>query len=1238
MNYQVTLSNGHILFIEAKDVIQASELAEKKIRNSSLNSPYMPFNDAPFVLKVEIPDSMESETNHALSSLKEAVGGDIRLFVFDRLKYDSLEEMDKCFSAEQIDSIALAIYNIEAKNQGIIIGDQTGIGKGRQAAGIIRYAIVNGFNPIFLTEKPNLFSDLYRDLVDINSGGFIPFIVNNKSKDTHMRNESNEVVYSSEPGVVKQKIFNSSKLPKKFDYIVTTYSQFNTPSDWQIKGKSIKQEFLSQVGENNIFILDESHNTSGNSGIGLLLKSILYTAKGCVFLSATFAKRPDNMPIYGSKTAMQDAGLSAENLTAAIERGGVALQEVISSQLVKEGQMIRRQRTFEGVEVNYITLSENQKLHYAACNSLTSIMRQIIEFQKSYVTPAIKELDNASKLIGSDVTQKKGTSKAGVTNSPYFSKLFNVINQMLFTLKAEDVAKQAIKRLNQGMSVVIAFGNTMESFYNDYDLDTVINCDFSEVLKRGLDSIFKITTTDIMGVKTHSYLNPMELGVDVYEEYRTILENIQKVSIGFSASPIDVVTKILKDEGYKVGEVTGRKRYIQFDKSFVSGKILNRNLEPRKTTFQKFQDNEYDVLLINQAGSTGASAHAIPTEKISRNKVKRRCMIVLQAELDINKEVQKRGRIHRTGQIFKPIYDYVNSEIPAEKRLVMMLKSKLKSLDANTSSDQKNSEAILESPDFLNKIGDKIITTWLSENDEINKLLDNPLKIGDKQQSSKIIQGAALKVSGRIAILETSDQERFYSEVLSRYTKEVKRLKSTDEYDLEMTELNLQAKTLDKNILIGGKNSSSLFGGDVFIEKIEANNLKKPLSKSEIQLIISEKLGSSSPKQIQDKLIEEINHYYSTTIKDLGNKLNEELKDILNKGISSPIYRRLEKDNPNLSATKLFELFNNEVNKGIIAKQNNLENKLNSLKHNVLIVFEQLKIGQSVKYGPHNNSSRAIFTGFDIASSEKGNPFAPSKITANFIVASPVRSIGLPLSGDTGNEVRTISSTSKYIRQDYLTDWTEHIKLMSKNRHIRYVLTGNLLKAVGNVNNGNLINYSLEGGGNNKGLLLPLDFDITNVVQSNFISVPATKAKSVIKSISSGVVSVNEQDVYFYKKSNQLNFSVPLSGKKGAMYYKNTEILKCIKDGNFHSISSRMEAQIIDLDKLLLILENMGYSINMSKSSYITQFGSQPETKIEKWKVLKVEASKLLRKSNKLKKAKAIAVALKLKLALLKIA
>ena len=54
-------------------------------------------------------------------------------------------------------------YNIGARHESMVCSDETGVGKGRQAAGIVRYAKENWRLPIFFTEKKNLFSDFYRD-------------------------------------------------------------------------------------------------------------------------------------------------------------------------------------------------------------------------------------------------------------------------------------------------------------------------------------------------------------------------------------------------------------------------------------------------------------------------------------------------------------------------------------------------------------------------------------------------------------------------------------------------------------------------------------------------------------------------------------------------------------------------------------------------------------------------------------------------------------------------------------------------------------------------------------------------------------------------------------------------------------------------------------------------------------------------------------------------------------------
>ncbi|MDI9872755.1 strawberry notch-like NTP hydrolase domain-containing protein, partial [Flectobacillus roseus] len=158
----------------------------KKLMDIALGMKY-PVLSQGQSLDVDTPDSMAFEINQALQNLKQAIGGDVDTFVQGRLKYLTKAALYKALSAEQIDATALAIYNIEAKNQGIIIADQTGIGKGRIAAAMIRYATKQGYRPVFITEKPNLFSDLYRDMDDIGSKSLNPFIVNARDAKTQIK-------------------------------------------------------------------------------------------------------------------------------------------------------------------------------------------------------------------------------------------------------------------------------------------------------------------------------------------------------------------------------------------------------------------------------------------------------------------------------------------------------------------------------------------------------------------------------------------------------------------------------------------------------------------------------------------------------------------------------------------------------------------------------------------------------------------------------------------------------------------------------------------------------------------------------------------------------------------------------------------------------------------------------------------------------------------------------------------
>lgn len=80
------------------------------------------------------------------------------------------------------------------------------------------------------------------------------------------------------------------------------------------------------------------------------------------------------------------------------------------------------------------------------------------------------------------------------------------------------------------------------------------------------------------------------------------------------------------------------------------------------------------------------------------------------------------------------------SSIPAEQRLQMMFKNKLKSLDANTTSSQKSKFNEMEVTDFMNKYGDDVTWSYMLEHLDLEERLGDPLKIlGDegKKENSR---------------------------------------------------------------------------------------------------------------------------------------------------------------------------------------------------------------------------------------------------------------------------------------------------------------------------------------------------------------------------------------------------------------------------------------------------------------------------------------------------------------------
>src|SRR5574343_1216837 len=97
---------------------------------------------------------------------------------------------------------------------------------------------------------------------------------------------------------------------------------------------------------------------------------------------------------------------------------------------------------------------------------------------------------------------KKGTADLGVNNASYFSKVFNIVNQLLLAVKVPHVIPMILEELSAGRKPFITLSSTMEAMLDDLDLDfdQEIEPDFRYVLKRGLDGVLRYTKKTASGV------------------------------------------------------------------------------------------------------------------------------------------------------------------------------------------------------------------------------------------------------------------------------------------------------------------------------------------------------------------------------------------------------------------------------------------------------------------------------------------------------------------------------------------------------------------------------------------------------------------------------------------------------------------------------------------------------------------------------------------------------------------
>lgn len=1226
---------------------------DKSVRGLSTEKvTYTPKSGNPFTLKAVMPADQQEAVNKNLEKL-----GDADQFLVDELGYNDKDDLYSHLAAEQVDSVALALQQAK-KGNAFIIGDMTGIGKGRQAASLIRYAKKQGQVPVYFTKTAGLLSDVYRDLVDIGSPELRPFVFGS-AKEAAITDSDGNLVFAlpskSEVKRVLDYIEKNGKLPDEYDYVLTTYSQVSNgvyefdengarKEKKLAKGKTFgaaalsgqrRRDAIEKLMGNAYLILDESHTAGGNSGQGNYFQHIIQKAKNVTFFSATFAKRPDNMPIYALRTAMNEGGMKSSDLIDAVKRGGATLQEIMSQTLTQCGQMIRRERDMTGVTIDWKAIDDPERVQEQReqYDSIIGLFNDIINFQKKYVSSYVDERNDELAAIQSTMGIKKGTAALGIKNQPFASKAFNTVQQVLLSLKAKSAAERAIDYLKQGMKPVIALNNTNESQTGNLALGEEMDApDLGTSLKKGLEGTLRYTQKDAKDNSESGYIKLSDLGDEAVEAYHELEKKIEQTSTGLSLSPIDVIKNELQKAGYKVGELTGRQTEFVYNDNGTVTKVKRADTDKKKLA-RDFNDGKIDALILNKSAATGISLHASSKYKDQKKRV----MIVAQQQLDVNDEVQMRGRIDRTGQVARGAYEYVVSLIPAEQRLLMMFKAKLKSLDANTTSSQKSKFNEMEVADITNKYGDKVVREYMAEHLDLYARMADPFGweksngedlsridpqtlvasgggVGDGEAGAD-----ASKLLGRMALLRVSEQEKMLQEIGELYANEIQRLNEMGENDLEITELPLKAKTIRKEVWKQGAEpgGDNAFADNTYIEKVNMAILKKPMKASEVKASQDGLTGGKTWDEYKTDKKAAVKEYFDQKIADETQKYEERAVKVATKAKEKYIKdaKKGQKDSgmsdeqiEKMAGYQYDNIYKqekdklNDVVKNLKAKAEMFDRVLDSFDTNQTFVLPTDMNNPNELSGFGNSYGRLI----DIKITDN---YSPNASSVSFATLDGRRKITFPIAGKVGsgeNKVDIIGSIDRMTKQAAgMGD--SHLRVLNQNfdnwdrltsnesRKNGYIVTGNLMQALVDSKDqglgGQLVKYTTDTGEVKTGILMPDRFDPKGLTTDAPINSVAEKFE--LSSWHGGIDEVTSSDgeVKVKRIDNNRGYyfelRVPKSKAKGGKYFMDEDLLKLVNGNNFETRGNNMLAEFKpeQLKPVLDRLSKMGVKVQEERNT-----------------------------------------------------
>ncbi|MCZ8148219.1 MAG: strawberry notch family protein [Roseomonas sp.] len=559
--------------------------------------------------------------------------------------------------------------------RGFMIGDGTGVGKGRQSAAIILDNWLQGRRKaVWISKSDKLIEDAQRDWSAL---GMERLLVTPLSRFPQGR---------------------PITLPE--GVLFTTYATLR--SDDRGEKVSRVRQIVEWLGSDfdGVLIFDEAHamaNAGGGKGergdvaasqqgrAGLRLQHALPNAR-VVYVSATGATTVHNLA-YAQRLGLwggEDFPFSTRaEFVEAIEAGGVAAMEVLARDLRALGLYTARSLSFDGVEYELVEheLTLEQTRIYDAYAGAFAIIHNHLD--------AAMEAANITGASGTLNRQAKSAAR-----SAFESAKQRFFGHLLTSMKTPTLIRSITSDLEAGHAAVIQIVSTGEALmerrlaelpteeWNDVRVDITPREYVLDYLAHSFPVQLYEPFTDSEGNLSS---RPVTRDGQPVESREAVARRDELIAQLACLPPVPgALDQIVQHFGTElVAEVTGRSRRI-VRKSTPSGGdrlvVENRAAAANLAETQAFMDDSKRILIFSDAGGTGRSYHA----ELSARNTRLRVHYLLEPGWKADAAIQGLGRTHRTNQAQPPLFRPIATDVKAEKRFLSTIARRLDTLGAIT--------------------------------------------------------------------------------------------------------------------------------------------------------------------------------------------------------------------------------------------------------------------------------------------------------------------------------------------------------------------------------------------------------------------------------------------------------------------------------------------------------------------------------------------------------------------------